>query len=159
MAHIYEFADFKIDRKPDMHGWTSRFADKESTECIHRQLTFDENGHTVQCQVCGKEVSAWWAFMSLVETFQQEWDRLKTAQAEVQRAEARVLTHKAAIYVEDAWRRRKTIPGCPHCHKPILPGDRFGSIGLGVSTRFSEAPKPMEFKSVLELVGDAEKTE
>lgn len=151
MARIYEFADFKIERKTDMHGWTTSFAGKENQECLHRRLCFDENGHTVTCKDCGKEVSAWWAFMMIVERFEKEWNRLKLAQTEIEKAEKRVLTHKAAIAVEDAWRRRKTIPTCPHCNLPILPGELFGSSG-GVGRNYAAGAKPMEFKPVLALV-------
>jgi hypothetical protein len=134
-----------------MHGWTSSIAGKEPKECIHHSLLFDENGHTVTCQDCGKEVSAWWAFMKIVERYEKEWNRIKRAQVEIEKAEKRVLTHKAAIAVEDAWRRRKTIPTCPHCLKPILPGERFGSSG-GVGRGYGEDAKPMEFKPALTLV-------
>lgn len=153
MARIYNFADFQIERRSDRHGWTCSFAGTQSEECPHLHLLFDENGHTVECKDCGKEVSAWWAFMSIVERYEHEWERINTAKAEVAKAEARILTHKAAIAVEDAWRRRKYIPTCPHCKKPILPGENFGALG-GFANRedYGKGAKPLEFKPVLTLV-------
>jgi hypothetical protein len=149
MAHIYDFAEFHVDRKADTHGWTVSTKGKE--DCPHLRLLFDENGHTVECKDCGKEVSAWWAFISIVERFQHEWDKLKAAQSALEKAEARVLTHKAAIIVEDAWRRHKYVPTCPHCSKPILPVDKFG-LG-GMSREYAEASaKPLKLKANLELI-------
>jgi hypothetical protein len=149
MARIYDFAEFHVDRKADTHGWTVSM--RGEADCPHLSLLFDENGHTVECKDCGKEVSAWWAFISIVERFQHEWDKLKAAQSALEKAEERVLTHKAAIIVEDAWRRHKYVPTCPHCSKPILPVDRFG-LG-GMSREYAEASaKPLKLKANLELI-------
>jgi len=155
MARIYQFAEYQIDRKPDNHGWTFSGRDEKDKECPHTHLLFDENGHTVECKDCGKEVSAWWAFMRMVERYENEWKKIERAKAEVEQAEKRILTHKAAIAVEDAWRRRKTLPTCPHCSKPILPVDRFG---LGhVDRQYSgKEAKPMELKPNLTIVKNGE---
>jgi ribosomal protein S27E len=157
MARIYEFAEFTIERKADNHGWTTSFAGQEKKECLHRHLLFDENGHTVECQDCGKEVSAWWAFISIAERFHHEWEKLNCAKTALAEAEKRALTHKAAILVEDAWRRRNAIPTCPHCSKPILPCDRFGA---GSSSRIfcEKNAKLMQLKPGLTIV-ESEETE
>lgn len=156
MAHIYNFAEFQVDRKSDTHGWTISMGGMGGkADCPHLHLLFDENGHTVECKDCGKEVSAWWAFMSIVERFEHEWNKLKAEKAALEEAEARVLTHKAAIIVEDAWRRHKYVPTCPHCNKPILPIDKFG---LSCTSReyAGTSAKPMKLKANLELVQTAE---
>ena len=153
MAHIYDFAEFQVERRADTHGWTFSTLGRKDVDfpCPHLHLLFDENGHTVDCKDCGKTVSAWWAFMQLVERFEHEWEKIKNARLEIEAAEKRVLTHKAAIAVEDAWRRRKTIPTCPHCYQPILPGEGFGRSGAS-QERTAKAAKPIEMRPNLGAV-------
>jgi hypothetical protein len=150
MARIFNFAEFQITRREDTHGWNFSMGSGRDKDCPHLHLLFDENGHTVECKDCGREVSAWWAFMSLVERFQHEEERIELARVNALRAEQRVLTHKAAIAVEDAWRRHKYVPTCPHCGKPILPQDNFGS-GNCMKTG-KEGSLPLKMVPVLALI-------
>lgn len=147
IGRIYNIGDFKIEVKQDLGGLT--FTGDE--QCHHRNLVFDENGQTVSCSDCNMQVTAFWAFLMLTKQYKNLIDDIDRQRRQLKEEQERNLTHKAAIAVEDAWRRRKMIPICPHCTKPILPPDRFGS---GATNReMSQATaKPLEFRAALEVV-------
>jgi hypothetical protein len=144
---VYDIGEFKVRVKRDYGGITYA-GDKE---CHHKNLTYDENGETIECDDCKKQITAWWSFLHLVRDFAKIADRHKAAAEQIKLEQQRTLTHKAAIAVEDAWRGRKMIPCCPHCTRPILPGDRFGSSTVNREMTISSA-KPMEFRANLTLL-------
>lgn len=144
---IYNIGDFQIEVKPDSGGYTYT-GDKQ---CHHRNLVFDETGQTVECKDCKLQVTAFWAFLMLTKQYKNLLDSIQRQREQLEEEKARNLTHKAAIAVEDAWRRRKMIPICPHCTKPILPADQFGS-GLTNREMSQASAKPLEFRAALEVV-------
>lgn len=146
IGRVYDIGDFKIKVEPDKGGFTYA-GDKQ---CHHRNLVFDENGQTVECEDCKKTVTAWWAFMSLCRQHERVRQTLLNAQEVLHQEQQRNLTHKAAIAVEDAWRRRKMIPVCPHCSKPIMPADGFGKSAVG--KHYAADAKPLEFRGDLQVV-------
>ena len=36
------------------------------------------------------------------------------------------VVHKAAIILQNAWRKKKMVPSCPHCDRGIFPEDELG---------------------------------
>lgn len=148
IGRVYNIGDFKIEVKPDCGGFTYE-GDKQ---CHHRNLTFDENGQTVSCKDCELQVTAFWAFLMLAKQYKNLIDDIQRQRDRLAEEQARNLTHKAAIAVEDAWRKRKMIPTCPHCKKPVLPGDNFGALGGLMSKDRATEGKPMEFRAALEIV-------
>lgn len=151
ITKVFNIDDFRFEVNGDNHGL--RFS--TDTTCPHENLFFDENGQTVECKDCKKQVTAWWALMAMAGGLKRMRESLDADRKKLEEEKFRNLTHKAAIAVEDAWRRRKFIPTCPHkgCRKPILPQDGFGSMGTLVSRNHYEASAlPMEMKPVLEIV-------
>jgi ribosomal protein S27E len=146
IGKIYNIGDFQIELKPDSNGFTFR----GDTECQHRNLTYSETGQIVSCKDCKQQVTAWWAFLNLMKQYQRVRDGIEAQRKQLIAEQERNLTHKAAIKVEDVWRRRKLVPTCPHCAKPILPSDGFG--GSAVGKHYAETAKPMEFRTALEVV-------
>lgn len=153
ITKIFNIDDFRIEVKAHDHG--IRFGG--DTTCPHKRLFFDENGQTVECQDCKKQVTAWWALFAMADGLKRMRERLEADQKMLDEEKAKNVTHKAALKVETAWRRRNYIPTCPHdgCRKPILPPDGFG--GGGVNKEFYGANAlPMEMKPVLGIVGKEE---
>lgn len=95
--------------------------------CAHKQLSAFEDGEIVRCKDCDTQVSAFWAFMRFAREHERFRDSLDDRAKQVLDSEKRGVTLKAAQIVEHAWRRRKMVPVCPHCRKPILPTDGFGN--------------------------------
>lgn len=114
------------------------------------RLQYIEHGELLKCLDCEKQVSAVWALKHFFTHYQVERERLDALRAELIKDEARLVTHKAALAVQDAWRKRHLVPTCPHCHKGILPSDSFGKTGA-VNPDFYEA-KPLELRPNLKAV-------
>lgn len=141
---VYNIGDFKVEVKPDTQGFTF----KDDPTCHHRSLQFSEEGQTIECTDCKKQVTAWWAFLNIARQFTKIAEQSDAARKQVAEEEARNLTHSAAIKVEDAWRRRKFLPTCPHCFKPITAMDGFGAR----QTRNKEGAKPMQLRPAMHVV-------
>ena len=94
--------------------------------CRHRNLTLHPDGQYVTCDDCDIQITSYYALSMIVE----QWGRAKQAEssrlATIKASEERGLTLKAAQDVEHAWRRKNSVPTCPHCHEAIFPKDGFG---------------------------------
>jgi hypothetical protein len=69
------------------------------------------------------EMGHWEAFMAVTKNINHYMASLKRRDAAVKEAERASLVSRAAKAVDDIFRRRKTVPTCPHCHEPLLPED------------------------------------
>jgi hypothetical protein len=143
---VYNIGDFRVKVKPDTQGFTF----KDDPDCHHRHLVYSEEGQTIECEDCKKQVTSWWAFLKMCRQFKRLADDLERIRKTLEDEKARNLTHSAAIKVEDAWRRRKYQPTCPHCVKPITPMDNFGAN----KTRNSDQAKPMKLTPMMAVVGN-----
>ena len=145
--NVYNIGDFKVERKPDTQGFTF----KGDPECHHKNLEFSEEGQTIECKDCKKQITAWWAFLRMARQFSKLADDLENVRKQIEKEKARNLVHSAAIKVEDAWRRRKYQPTCPHCWKAITPMDGFG----GNLNQKTEEAKPMQLRAAMHVVKEA----
>lgn len=149
ITKVYNIDDFRIEIQKDNQG--IRFSSDET--CPHLHLFFDENGQTVECRDCNKQVTAWWALMAMARGLERMRKRMDAERKALDADKERTLTHKAAIAVEDAWRRHKYLPTCPHkgCGKPILPPDGFG-LGSVSKEYYGQQALPMVMRPVLSIV-------
>ncbi len=120
-SKVVHIGDFGIARKS--RGWLSQ----KASECKHKQVELDDNGHIVKCLKCGEAVSANWYLSMLAAEWQNAEEVRAAKDARLAADLAAGLTLQAAKRVEEAWRRRGTMPTCPHCHRGISQHDRFGS--------------------------------
>lgn len=131
----------------EWHDLKRQFSLPRPKECAHKRLQYVEHGELLLCLDCDKQVSAVWALRMYFTQYVREKELLAAAQAQLEADSQRLVVHRGALLVQDAWRRRKYLPSCPHCHKPIEPTDRFG--GCGNSQR--ELAKPLEFVDLGEV--------
>lgn len=119
--------------------------------CEHRTIELITEGGIVRCKSCGATPSAFWALQEAHLQWKAAYARLEARQAEIEQSFAQRLTFIAAKRVEQAWRRRGTVPGCPHCKRGILPDDDLGRIRVSkddeMSTRQSEAARADQEKA------------
>jgi hypothetical protein len=126
ITKIFNIDDYRMEVNGDNHGL--RFS--SDTTCPHRNLFFDENGQTVECKDCKKQVTAWWALITMASGLKRMRESLEADRKQLEEERAQNLTHKAAIAVEKAWRKHKMVPACPHCLHAIGPEDGFGHTML-----------------------------
>lgn len=91
--------------------------------CPHRNMVYDDRERRIWCNDCESEVEAFDAFKRLCEAWSGATSKLQRRQRAVEEAEHFTLRSRAAKAMDVAWRKRNTAPGCPHCHKPLLPQD------------------------------------
>ncbi|RYF50554.1 MAG: hypothetical protein EOO27_31550 [Comamonadaceae bacterium] len=95
--------------------------------CKHLNLTFDDNGEIVQCDDCGKQVSAYWAITMLASHYSEAMHKLAAGTKTLADAKAKDITLLSAQRVEKAWRSRSMVPTCPHCGEGITSNDGLGA--------------------------------
>lgn len=101
--------------------------------CAHQHMTIDEHGGTVSCDDCTLQLSPIWALNHILDQYQRAQNRASKAEERLH-GERNVHLHTlAAKKLEDAWRKRSTVPMCPHCNRGILPTDGLGSARMSRS--------------------------
>ena len=60
MENVVDFGEFKLTQK-----YKSNYKG-----CQHKSMTADPNGEIVTCDDCNKQISTWYALMSLVDQYQ-----------------------------------------------------------------------------------------
>ena len=118
--------------------------------CKHLRLQYIDHGELLKCLDCDKQVSAVWALKFFFTQYQVEKERLEAVRTQLKADEERLVTHKAALAVQDAWRRHHLVPTCPHCNKGIMPPDGLGKKG-GVNPDHYPC-KPLEMRGNLHEV-------
>ena len=123
ITKIFNIDDFRVEVK--QHDRGIRFSG--DTTCPHKHLFFDENGQTVECQDCKKQVTAWWALFAMADGLKRMRERIEADQKALDEEKAKNVTHKAALKIEHCWRKHKMLPCCPHCLHAIRHEDGFGN--------------------------------
>lgn len=117
--NVVQFGDIYFKARGRRAVW-------EQDRCAHTHLTLDSNGDIVLCDDCGKQVSAFWALQKIVDQWGRHANAIERRQERLNEEVKSVVHLIAAKKVERAWRSRKMVPTCPHCHEPIFPEDGFG---------------------------------
>lgn len=121
ITNVFNIEDYRITVRKDNHGVLF-----PSDPCPHTHLFFDENGQTVECQDCKKQLTAWWALMAMSGGLKRMRQRLDAEAKQLEEEKAKTVTHKATLKVQQAWRKHNMLPCCPHCLHAIRPEDGFG---------------------------------
>ncbi len=122
ITKFYNIDEYRLEVQKDNNGFRTSL-DKT---CPHLHLFFDENGQTVECKDCKKQVTAWWALFAMAKGLERERQRLDGERKQLEDEKAKQITHKAALKVQSAWRKKSMVPVCPHCLHAIFPEDGFG---------------------------------
>lgn len=135
---VVQIEDLRVAR-----GMTRRPA----SSCRHKQLVYDDKERRVWCNDCEAEVEPFDAFKGLVEVFSHGMSELQRRRRELEEAEQFQIRSRAAKVMDEAWRRTKMAPLCPHCSKAILPEDVVGGVGcaskeLVIAARKRDRDKP-----------------
>jgi hypothetical protein len=109
-------------------------------------MVYDPRERRIWCSDCETEVDTFDAFVILVENFSDAQRRIEQQWKEVQEATGGALHLIAARAMERQWRRKNTVPACPHCHAGIFPEDatHLGMVSKEIerARRSKAAKKP-----------------
>jgi hypothetical protein len=111
-------------------------------------MQYIEHGELVLCLDCEKQLSAVWALQHYFTEHSRAREQREAQIAQLKADEERLIVHRAALAVQDAWRAHKYVPTCPHCHKGIGAPDGFGKS----HTREKESALPLIMRPNLTLV-------
>jgi hypothetical protein len=118
--------------------------------CKHLRLQYIDHGELLKCLDCDKQISAVWALKFFFTQYQVEKERLEAVRTQLKADEERLVTHKAALAVQDAWRRHHLVPTCPHCNKGIMPPDGLGKKGAVNPDYYESRPLKMPMNGSIE---------
>jgi hypothetical protein len=99
---------------------------RPAPECQHLHITLDDKGEIIKCDDCGVQLTAWWTMNHFLEQYRKAREKILAREERQIELEKKTVVLKAALKVEEAWRRHKMVPICPHCHHSIYPADGFG---------------------------------
>jgi hypothetical protein len=119
MDNVVQFADLQFRAKQKRWPW-------EKDRCEHKKLVLDDNGEIVTCEDCKQQVGAYWALRHMVEVWGKHAETAKRNSDHLNSRIQENVSLLAAQKAEKAWRSRKMVPTCPHCHEAIFAGDGFG---------------------------------
>lgn len=123
-SNVVEVGDFRIARRKRF-PWS---ADRAS--CKHKHMTIDDHGDVITCDDCGKQLGAMWVLRYMLDDYTRQFEELQAKQHALQERTSKEIHLIAARKVEDAWRRRDTVPACPHCNRGILATDQLGATQI-----------------------------
>jgi hypothetical protein len=98
--------------------------------CPHKNMHYDPAERRIWCADCEADVDGFDAFVVLVENFNRQEGRMKAREEKVLEAEQATLVSRAAREMDAQWRKRSTVPLCPHCSVALLPEDVVRGLAL-----------------------------
>ncbi len=98
--------------------------------CSHKQMHYDPAERRVWCADCECTADSFDAFTVLVENFHRQEQRMQAREAKVLEAEQTTLVSRAARVIDAEWRKRNTVPLCPHCSTALLPEDVVRGLSI-----------------------------
>lgn len=116
---VVDLGDYRVSR-----GFTRR----AYTGCNHHRLVYDNKERRVWCKDCERDVEPFDAFEILVNNFAAKDAKIKSREKELQEIETFKIRTIAAKTLDKAWRKKNTIPCCPHCNSAIFPEDFIKGI-------------------------------
>lgn len=115
--------------------------------CQHASLTYDEAERRVYCEDCESDVDNFDAFLLIVRQHDQAWRSIRRAHQQAQEALSQTVRSRAAKIMDAEWRKRNTVPACPHCREGLLPEDVTGNTIPTVSRELTERRRQQKNKS------------
>lgn len=118
---VVDIGDLRVAR-----GMTRR----PISTCRHHSLVYDTQERRIWCEHCETDVEAFDAFKMTVEYFDAAAKRAERMLTEAKEARAFSIISIAAKKIDKLFRRRGSVPACPHCHAGIWPEDvdKMGSV-------------------------------
>lgn len=118
---VVDIGDIRVSR-----GMTRR----PYSSCTHRRMAYDPKERRVWCKDCEKDVDAFDAFVGITEQYHKAYDHLKDEQRKLAEAQQFQCRSIAAKNIDEAWRKRKSVPACPHCSNGLFPEDFVKGMGM-----------------------------
>ena len=91
--------------------------------CDHRRMVYDPNERRVWCSNCESTIEAFDAFTALVDMHHVAQNKYSRREEAVKEAEAASIDLIACKNLQKEFRKKSTVPCCPHCNGGLLAED------------------------------------
>lgn len=118
---VIDIGDIRVSR-----GMTRR----PYSSCTHRRMSYDPRERRIWCRDCERDLDPFDAFTGLTEQYHRVYENLKDEQKRLAEAQQFQCRSRAAKVVDEAWRRKKSVPVCPHCKHGLFPEDFANGVGM-----------------------------
>lgn len=118
---VIDIGDIRVSR-----GMTRR----PVSSCRHRRMAYDPKERRVWCRDCEKDVDPFDAFKNLCENYHAAHEDMKRQRQEINEAAQFQCRSIAAKNIDEAWRKKKMVPACPHCSNGLFPEDFVKGVGM-----------------------------
>lgn len=102
--------------------------------CEHRTVVLDQDDCSVECEDCGRTISAFAVLFQMVKRWgeiAEQVQALKTRAAAVRNLIKNYKPRLRALkQLEKHWWTQQRLPTCPHCHRGLLPEDFADSMSF-----------------------------
>ena len=118
---IISVGDFSIEKK--------RRSYLSSENCRHLNMEMSDDGYTVTCKDCNKQLSAYFVLEFMIDSIDSERMRVNQIEKKLKEERSAINYLRASKHMESIWRTRDTLPTCPHCKEGITAEDAL-KIGI-----------------------------
>ncbi|MCK5013239.1 MAG: hypothetical protein KAS66_05425 [Candidatus Omnitrophica bacterium] len=129
---VVDIGDYRISR-----GMTRR----PKSGCRHIRVVYDDKERRIWCSDCEHDVEPFDAFVTLAGFIDGVYKNLNKRAKALKEAEAFQVRSIAAQQIDKAWRKRSTVPGCPHCGQGLFPEDFKNGIKTTLGRDYAEAQR------------------
>ncbi len=120
---VVDFGEVRVSR-----GMTRR----PRSTCAHSSRSYDNQERRIWCRDCETDLDAFDAFIALLEPYDRSLKKLKKDRKHLDETMGFQLRSRAARSLDEAWRKRATVPACPKCRSALLPEDFKNGVRLEV---------------------------
>ena len=100
------------------------------SSCPHHRMMYDNAERRIWCRDCERDVEPFDAFKNLIEGYDNVLKAVERREEAVKQAETFQVRSRAAKVMDEAWRRQKMVPACPHCKRGIFPADVVNGVAM-----------------------------
>ena len=126
--NVVDIGDIRVER-----GLSYR----SPMRCLHHNVVYDEQERRIWCKDCEKGIDAFDFLKKLVEQYNGVRKSMLRREEELREAESFQARMRATKVMDHEWRKRSTVPVCPHCRQGIFPEDVADGIG-SMSKEFAQ---------------------
>lgn len=118
-VNVVDIGDLRVAR-----GYSRR----PPMKCLHHNVAYDPQERRIWCRDCEKGIDPFDFLKTIIEKYNAVINTIHKREEMVKEAEDFQARNRAAKVMDQAWRKRNTVPCCPHCRQGILAEDVAGGV-------------------------------
>lgn len=111
---VVDFGNYRVAR-----GLSRR----PTTSCKHNNVVYDEKERRIWCKDCETTIEPFDAYIRILNSYNSAVAVLNYRENKILELENYNLVRIASKNIDQAWRKKESIPCCPNCARGLLPSD------------------------------------